>query len=291
MRSTRLEVHESPSAWLAAAYAWLEPQEVEANLALGIVLRLQHRPEVYPRPWYLATLHQRDEQGERTVGVAVRTPPWHLVLHAEPGFEQLLADMVAADLLGRSFPPNGANGRVPASVVFAQEWQRRTGHSYRLESSLRAFRLDAVTPPPPAPGFLRRAEAADVATVRDWLHAFDAEALPEEAVQRTEESIQRLLADGTVHLWENDGRPVCLVNYGRPLPHGMTIAPVYTPPECRGQGYASNAVAELSHQLLDQGHSYVCLFTDLANPTANHVYQAVGYRPVCDYADYSFEPA
>ncbi|RIK57781.1 MAG: GNAT family N-acetyltransferase, partial [Chloroflexi bacterium] len=32
------------------------------------------------------------------------------------------------------------------------------------------------------------------------------------------------------------------------------------------------------------------LFTDLANPTSNHIYQAIGYRPVCDYTLYRFDP-
>jgi len=34
----------------------------------------------------------------------------------------------------------------------------------------------------------------------------------------------------------------------------------------------------------------VFLFTDLANPTSNHVYQAIGYQPVCDANDYVFLP-
>ena len=33
-----------------------------------------------------------------------------------------------------------------------------------------------------------------------------------------------------------------------------------------------------------------CPWLDLANPTSNHIYQAIGYRPVSDVADYRFEP-
>ena len=36
--------------------------------------------------------------------------------------------------------------------------------------------------------------------------------------------------------------------------------------------------------LLDDG-SRVCLFTDLANPTSNRIYAALGFRPVVDMAN------
>jgi len=44
----------------------------------------------------------------------------------------------------------------------------------------------------------------------------------------------------------------------------------------------------LSQQLLDEGCHCCFIFTDLANPTSNHIYQEIGYRPICDWLDYSF---
>jgi predicted GNAT family acetyltransferase len=34
----------------------------------------------------------------------------------------------------------------------------------------------------------------------------------------------------------------------------------------------------------------VFLFTDLDNPTSNKIYQAIGYEPVIDIDQWSFEP-
>jgi predicted GNAT family acetyltransferase len=59
------------------------------------------------------------------------------------------------------------------------------------------------------------------------------------------------------------------------------VGPVYTPPEHRGRGYASAAVAEVSRQILAAGDR-ACLFTDQANPTSNRIYESLGYRPVGD---------
>ena len=73
------------------------------------------------------------------------------------------------------------------------------------------------------------------------------------------------------------------------MPHGVTLGPVYTPPPARGKGYATNCTAAVSQLLLDAGWAYCALFTDLDNPTSNSIYQKIGYRPVCDYADYHFK--
>ena len=53
-------------------------------------------------------------------------------------------------------------------------------------------------------------------------------------------------------------------------------------------GYATAAVSSLTMRLLDRGSRYCCLYTDLANPTANSVYRRIGYQRVCDIDEYSF---
>ena len=68
--------------------------------------------------------------------------------------------------------------------------------------------------------------------------------------------------------------------FGGPTPSGIRIGPVYTPPELRRRGYASALVAALTASLLESGRRLCFLFTDLANPTSNSIYQQVGYRPV-----------
>jgi predicted GNAT family acetyltransferase len=50
-------------------------------------------------------------------------------------------------------------------------------------------------------------------------------------------------------------------------------------------------VAALSQAILDSGADFCVLFTDLANPTSNHIYQEVGYRPLCDFVEYNFYAA
>jgi predicted GNAT family acetyltransferase len=68
----------------------------------------------------------------------------------------------------------------------------------------------------------------------------------------------------------------------------IRVAPVYTPAPLRGRGYAGAATTEVSRAALAAGADEVLLFTDLANPTSNGLYQRIGYRPVADFAVYDF---
>ena len=90
-------------------------------------------------------------------------------------------------------------------------------------------------------------------------------------------------------IWEKDGVPVSMAGYAGPTPSGIRIGAVYTTPEQRKNGYASAVTAGLSQHLLDIGYKFCFLFTDLLNPTSNHIYQQIGYVPVCDVDRYDFK--
>src|SRR4029079_12798065 len=142
------------------------------------------------------------------------------------------------------------------------------------------------------PGTLRIADAADRDLLIAWMHAFLTDAHGDPKDMEAE-----ILVDGalrtnsrTFSLWEVDGRPVSMAGVTGPTPHGIRVGPVYTPPADRGHGFASAVTAAASQAQLDQGRRFVFLFTDLANPTSNKIYQAIGYEPVIDIDQWSFEP-
>ncbi|MCA9556723.1 MAG: GNAT family N-acetyltransferase, partial [Myxococcales bacterium] len=96
------------------------------------------------------------------------------------------------------------------------------------------------------------------------------------------------VAQGVLWVWE-DGEAVSMAAAVSPTPHGVRVNFVYTPPERRGRGYASACVAALSQAQLDAGRQFCFLYTDLANPTSNAIYQRIGYRPVTDALQLGFE--
>jgi len=67
------------------------------------------------------------------------------------------------------------------------------------------------------------------------------------------------------------------------------VAFVYTPPYYREKGYATSCVAQISQIALEKGFTKCVLYTDLANPISNSIYQKIGYVPVCDSLMLKFE--
>jgi predicted GNAT family acetyltransferase len=65
--------------------------------------------------------------------------------------------------------------------------------------------------------------------------------------------------------------------------------PVYTPPDQRGRGFGAAVTAAVSQGALEAGAEEVLLFTDLANPTSNRIYQRLGYRAFEDLVVLLFE--
>jgi len=223
----------------------------------------------------------RDEELE---SVALRTPPNNLLLTAA-GTEAVtaLTDWCA------EHAPNlpGVNGPIDAADAFAAGWRERTGTRVRVATASRLFRLDKVTLPRPVTGTLRLATSGDAALIREWIAAFFAEAAPHENPSHIAEMVDRKLSADDLWLW-TDGEPVSMLWTNPPAAGAVRVSGVFTPPAHRGHGYASASVAHISQILLDRG-TIPCLYTDLANPTSNKIYQAIGYRPVQDARQWIFE--
>jgi predicted GNAT family acetyltransferase len=155
----------------------------------------------------------------------------------------------------------------------------------------RINQLDRVEPAERASGSLRPARPADRDLLIEWYLGFQ-EDIGGGSRESAGKWVERSLgADPSVRglfVWETDGQPVSMVGYSGATPGGVRVGAVYTPPKLRRRGYASAAVAALSQRLLDAGRRFCFLYTDLANPTSNHIYQEIGYRPVADSSLYRF---
>jgi uncharacterized protein len=271
----------APAAFLDAAGPMLLADEARHNLILGLAGTLRDHPSVYPeyRLWLV-----RD--GGEVVGAALRTPPFNLVVArpASDGALEALAQAVDEEL-------PGVVGALPEAETFAQAWAGRTGCTPVRTLATRIFALARVRPVSGVAGRMRAAVEDDRPLLLDWLRAFGEEALPEgEARGEVDELVDhRLSAEDAGFVFWEDGESFSLAGFGGSTPSGIRIGPVYTPPELRGRGYASALTAGLSAQLLAEGRSFCFLYTDLANPTSNRIYERIGYERVADSAAIAFQ--
>lgn len=281
------------NAYAARALPFLLAREAEHCLPIGLIILLQRGEATYPLPPYLALVE--DEQGE-VVAASMATPPHNLILShlapsAEPAANTALR-LIAEDAHSVYPEAPGVSGMDALVGRFAQRWSRLTGKDAQLDLRERIYRLESVRPGRPVSGGARRITDADRPLLREWLRAFFREAMNTDDHLQVEQVINSRMrfASSGMYLWQDREHVVSLAGYGGPTPHGARIGPVYTPPEARGYGYASALVADLSQRLLDEGRQFVFLFTNLANPTANHIYQEIGYQPVSDVTVYAFRP-
>jgi predicted GNAT family acetyltransferase len=172
---------------------------------------------------------------------------------------------------------------IVAEKATAEACAQLAGAPFRTHVGLRLYRLEAVNPVPAVPGAMRKAFDADFDLLCAWQRAFFEEANVRESVDEIPHLVNRRVQTGGAWFWEVDG--VAVVHAGHRLTpiRSVRIAPVYTPPEHRGRGYATALVAELSRHLLAQGRFPLYLFADTENPVANGVYCRVGFRPAGEH--------
>ncbi|WP_244204565.1 GNAT family N-acetyltransferase [Streptomyces africanus] len=175
------------------------------------------------------------------------------------------------------------------AAAFAEAWQRHTGATVALGQRQRLYRLGTLTVPRPIPpGRPRIAGEADRELLIRWHDEFVA-AVGSGVFQDAAEWADARIEQGGVTFWETPGgTPAAMAGTTPEVAGQVRVSAVYTPSHLRGRGYAGAATAEVSRAALAAGVQEVLLFTDLANPTSNGLYQRIGYRPVADFAVYDF---
>ncbi len=241
---------------------------------------------------YLALV---EDHGETQL-VLMRTPPYPVLFSFETRpMDKEIVDLVTGDLL-HAFGDEltGMTGNKELVSQLAESWQLVTGKQTVLKIAMRIYKLEQVNPVSGVSGSMRPANDKDEFLLLEWYGGFHRDALQEEPdPDQVRKQVERYLnADPVLRgmmIWDDGGKPVSMAGYSGPTAHGIRIGAVYTPPALRRQGYASACVAGTSQHLLGQGFQFCFLFTDLLNPTSNHIYQQVGYNPVNDVDTFDFK--
>jgi RimJ/RimL family protein N-acetyltransferase len=220
--------------------------------------------------------------------VFLHTPefPVNLSFMSPPAAAELARDLAAA---GRRL--TGVHAGQEAADAFAAAWRDRTGDIVAVHRLMRLFRLGELIRPEPGPeGAARLAVRRDRDLLTEWFDAFVRD-VGDPPRQDHGTAVDQRLGYGGLALWEVSGTPVSMAGVTRSVAGMVRVGSVYTPPALRGRGYAGAVTAAVSRAARDAGVREVVLFTDLANPTSNALYQRLGYRPVEDRVTFSFERA
>ena len=217
------------------------------------------------------------EDGGEVRGAVLRTPPFEWLLGVVP--EAATAELVAAlRATGADVP--GVNGDLAGVDRFAAAWTAATGERATTTLALDLYELGTLRHPEPRPaGRARAADDADLEVALRWYTAFQQETPA--PVTDVLPLVRERLDDRRLWLWEDEtGVPVSLAARTAAVAGVARIAPVYTPPEHRRHGYAGAVTAACAADALARDAQRVVLYTDIADPSANAMYQRVGFRPI-----------
>ncbi|MHA1453295.1 MAG: GNAT family N-acetyltransferase [Promethearchaeota archaeon] len=265
--------------------SFLMEHPVENNLIIGILDRISENAATYgDRPPVLATVSRNNE----IVLISTRTPPWNSILSYTENLDAV--DFFAEELMKKDPNTPGVLGPKPAVKRFIDKWVELKGVKLEIGMNERIYKLSNVNPETLGDHEFIVAKRKHQTLIKKWGYAFITEALPETPLDQIESSLKRAVAhikEGKIFLLLDNGKPVSMA---RSVPTAFCgrLNYVYTPPELRKKGYATECVAKLSKKLLED-YEYCVLFTDLGNPTSNSIYQKIGYKPVMDVDLYKFD--
>jgi predicted GNAT family acetyltransferase len=210
-------------------------------------------------------------------GAVFQTPPFELLLAVVP--QEATAELVAAlRAAGAGVPAVNADDATIRR--FAEAWTAATGERGTTTLALDLYELGTLRhPEPPPAGRARVADEGDLEIAVRWYTAFQEETpSPDTDVLPL---VRERMDDRRLWLWEDaSGAPVSLAARTPAVAGVARIAPVYTPREHRRHGYASAVTAACTADALDRDAERVVLYTDLADPSANAMYQRIGFRRI-----------
>lgn len=262
-----------PDVYGDAVQALLESDPVANTIALTVLDAIRRGQRWGAEPLTLGWFTEADG----TVSGAVSmTPPFGMLLSVVP--EPTVPELIE-QLRARGTVVPTVHAAEPLARAFADGWT----DSSELILGNRLFVLGQLQPPRPSPaGSSRRASEADIDLLLHWLADFMAEAESHAPVPSRDMTLFRV-ERGLFWFWlDPSGQPVSMAGRNVSTVGVSRVGPVYTPPEHRGHGYAAAVTAVCSQHALDTDANQVILFTDVANPTSNGIYQRLGYRPVLD---------
>jgi len=248
-------------------------QEAENCFFLGFV----PRPESASKMIYLAA----EDSGGPIAAVAIKSPGWPVMMSDAP---DQAVDALVDHLLDGRVKLEGVQSRAHPARRFAARYSAATGVSDRRRAGHGVHKLTRVIAPPAATnGRLRPVREDEAMLFADWTTAFchDCGMTPHAPADELSRARERIAREESF-FWEVDSRPVSTATVHARTPNGIRVSLVYTPADLRGRGYASACVAALSQRMLDAGRKFCFLYTDLANPTSNKIYRAIGYEKVCE---------
>ncbi|MDA1532612.1 MULTISPECIES: GNAT family N-acetyltransferase [Bacillus] len=267
----QLHVYEEIVNFKEEVTLFLEKNEQENNLILG-VLQMVHQP----------IFMGIAKQGEEIAVVFLQTEEKKQIIVATS--EMAEEDIVElAKKLAKVYPNvPGLIGNKKIVQRLAEEIAVLENKKTTVAMEQGIYELKQVKKKWNGDEVFREVNSDELTLIEQWIYQFCEDVNLPTTKEEAKQTAHTLITNHRLFGLEVDGKLVSVAAKTRPTKNNITVNFVYTPKEERKKGYASNCVAALSQRMLDEGYKTTTLYTDLANPTSNKIYQEIGYEQIAE---------
>lgn len=275
----QIKVYDDPSNFYAEVISALNEERAMNNLLIGLGLQFASGDSAGCH--YQAAAFRNGH----CVGVCMLSSP-------SSGVANLIVSAAAEDVVrshGQRFIEAQSQGDLVFTGVVGEvetvgRYERffsEQGYRVTNEMGQGIYRCTSVAMPPhPERLIVRMATPSDRSQVSQWLAAFAHEAVPQDGEKDWDAIVDAKIAAGRQWVLEDTDQQelVSMASTSRATTSTICIGAVFTPKAKRGKGYGSLVTGFVSQFHLAEGKDEVQLYTDLANPTSNKIYQNIGYE-------------
>ncbi|PQZ57106.1 GNAT family N-acetyltransferase [Bacillus sp. MYb209] len=266
----QLHVYEDVLHFKKDVISFLEKNEQENNLLLGVL-------QVVQEPKFMGVM----KQGEEVVTVFLKTEEKQIIVATSEISEDAIVEL--AKQLTRIYPDiPGLIGNKKIVQKLAEEIAILEHKKTTVVMEQGIYALKQVKKKWDREGILREINRDELPLIEKWVYQFCEDVKLPTTKEKAKQTAHTLITTNRLFGLEVDGKLVSVAAKTRPTTNNITVNFVYTPKEERKKGYASNCVAALSQRMLNEGYKTTTLYTDLANPTSNKIYQKIGYEQIME---------
>ncbi|EEL86896.1 GNAT family N-acetyltransferase [Bacillus cereus] len=266
----QLHVYEEVLRFKEDVTPFLEKNEQENNLILGVL-------QVVQEPIFMAVAKRREE----IAVVFLQTVEKQMIVATSEIAEEDIVEL--AKKLTKVYPDiPGFIGNKKVIQKLAEEIAILEQKKIVVGMEQGVYELKRVKKKWNKDEIFRTINSDELPLIEKWIYQFCEDVKLPTTKEEAKQTAHTLITTNRLFGLEVGGKLVSVAAKTRPTTNNITVNFVYTPKEERKKGYASNCVAALSQRMLDEGYKTTTLYTDLANPTSNKIYQEIGYEQIME---------
>ncbi len=251
--------------------------------AIGIIENLRADSEAYESGLECVVVYRQ----ECILTVTCRIQPYNLLISHTHDIKSI--PTIVEHYIDTKIDIPGIYGPLQETTSFVERWKELTGQIFQCGDEYLQYSLSSLRTIPEYVGDISIATVEHETMLSNWTVHSIREIIPtttEKFERGCVESFKNLLEKNRVFILKMDGTIVSMAAVSGRTKNMQAINDVYTPPEHRGFGYATELCTFLSDFILNDCKDTPILWVKSTNEAAIHVYEKIGFKQVAKMALY-----